>query len=788
MKELSIGAKLAWQIAAYETAESGYRYIENEHLFIGILSLEKVISDAPEKSGYDMNAWQELTAEHSVFKKILRSSGIDQTRMRRSIRKKLGKGNYKRSEKTIHRSEECKSVFKRADALSGLSAKTTTLPIAAAIMENPGDGLKSIFSEFGTDLKELKDNFLSPPEKALARENEEQADKEEPNSYLERYGRNLTQAAKDGKLGPFVGRRNELLQVIQTLARSMKSNPVLVGEAGVGKTAIVEALAVRAVQGKDPQVLSGKKIIELNIGAILGGTKYRGEFEERLTRIIEEVRADSDIIIFIDEIHNLVGTGRVGGSMDAANIMKPALARGDIKCIGATTIGEYRQYVESDPALERRFEKVIVNEPSRDEALDILKGIRPKWEKHFGKKITEKALETAVDLSIRFDIDHHLPDKAIDLVDKAGARVQIPFLSMVQKLPVDDKEPDGADNSVTEYDIAEVVSDKMGLPLEIIKGYLEGISNSRLLELNSFLKGKIIGQDEAIDRISQRLLMAHTGVGKKTGLLSVFLFLGPTGVGKTEMAKSLAEFLFGRGNAFIRLDMSEFEEEHSIAKLIGSPPGYIGYEEEGQLTSRLRSNPYSIVLLDEAEKAHPRVFDIFLQLFDEGRITDSKGRTIDAGNVIFIMTSNLLQSEHQKGKIGFLEQKDAAPDSKPDSEVLKYFRPELLNRIDEQIIFKPLSEDSVRKILIPMIKEISADLIKRYNVSLRFSEEAELFLTEKGYSPEYGVRELLRTVEKYVQMPISNLILSGKLKEHNSWQAVCIDDDGISIIPHELKI
>ena len=709
MKELSIGAKLAWQIAAYETAESGYRYIENEHLFIGILSLEKVISDAPEKSGYDMNAWQELTAEHSVFKKILRSSGIDQTRMRRSIRKKLGKGNYKRSEKTIHRSEECKSVFKRADALSGLSAKTTTLPIAAAIMENPGDGLKSIFSEFGTDLKELKDNFLSPPEKALARENEEQADKEEPNSYLERYGRNLTQAAKDGKLGPFVGRRNELLQVIQTLARSMKSNPVLVGEAGVGKTAIVEGLAVRAVQGKDPQVLSGKKIIELNIGAILGGTKYRGEFEERLTRIIEEVRADSDIIIFIDEIHNLVGTGRVGGSMDAANIMKPALARGDIKCIGATTIGEYRQYVESDPALERRFEKVIVNEPSRDEALDILKGIRPKWEKHFGKKITEKALETAVDLSIRFDIDHHLPDKAIDLVDKAGARVQIPFLSMVQKLPVDDKEPDGADNSVTEYDIAEVVSDKMGLPLEIIKGYLEGISNSRLLELNSFLKGKIIGQDEAIDRISQRLLMAHTGVGKKTGLLSVFLFLGPTGVGKTEMAKSLAEFLFGRGNAFIRLDMSEFEEEHSIAKLIGSPPGYIGYEEEGQLTSRLRSNPYSIVLLDEAEKAHPRVFDIFLQLFDEGRITDSKGRTIDAGNVIFIMTSNLLQSEHQKGKIGFLEQKDAAPDSKPDSEVLKYFRPELLNRIDEQIIFKPLSEDSVRKILIPMIKEIRSE-------------------------------------------------------------------------------
>ena len=465
--------------------------------------------------------------------------------------------------------------------------------------------------------------------------------------------------------------------------------------------------------------------------------------------------------------------------------MKPALARGDIKCIGATTIGEYRRYIESDSALERRFEKIIVNEPSRDEAIEILKGIRPKWEKHFGKKITDKALETAVDLSIRFDIDHHLPDKAIDLVDKAGARVHVPFLSMVQDIKADDEKP-GAVNSdsVTEHTIAEVLSDKMGLPLEIIKGHLEGVSDSRLLELSSFLKGKIIGQDEAIDKVSQRLLMAHTGMGKKTGLLSVFLFLGPTGVGKTEMAKSLAEFLFGRGNALIRLDMSEFKEEHSIAKLIGSPPGYVGHEEEGQLTSKLRSNPYSIVLLDEAEKAHPTVFDLFLQLFDEGRITDAKGRTIDARNVIFIMTSNLLQSEHQKGKIGFLEKDDKVTDSKSDTDALKYFRPELLNRIDEQIVFKPLGEDSVRKILIPMLREISTDLQKRYNVSLKFSEAAELFLAQKGHSPEYGVRELRRTVEKYVQIPVSNLILSGKFKEHNSWLAD-LENESISFIPVE---
>jgi ATP-dependent Clp protease ATP-binding subunit ClpC len=527
-------------------------------------------------------------------------------------------------------------------------------------------------------------------------------------------------------------------------------------------------------------VLSRKRIIELNLGTILGGTKYRGEFEERLTRIIAEVKSDPNIIIFIDEIHNLIGAGSAKGqTMDAANIMKPALARGDIKCIGATTIGEYRRYIESDPALERRFEKIIVNEPSRDEAIEILRGIRPKLEKHFGTKITDRALEAGVDLAIRFDIDHYLPDKAIDLVDKAGARVHVPFLSMVQNIQSDDNNPEefGDGNSVTEHTIAEVVSDKMGLPLEIIRGHLEGISGSRLLDLSSFLKSKIIGQDQAVDRISQRLIMAHTGVGKKSGLLTVFLFLGPTGVGKTEMAKSLAEFLFSRQNALIRLDMSEFNEEHSIAKLIGSPPGYVGHEEEGQLTSKLRSNPYSIVLLDEAEKAHPKVFDLFLQLFDEGRITDSKGRTIDARNVIFIMTSNLMQLGHQKRKIGFLEKNEEAADSKPDSEVLKYFRPELLNRIDDQIVFTPLSEGSVRNILIPILVEISTGLRKRYNVLVRFSERAELFLVQKGYSPEYGARELRRTVEKYVQMPISNLILSGKFTEHNSWLADLENED-----------
>lgn len=472
--------------------------------------------------------------------------------------------------------------------------------------------------------------------------------------------------------------------------------------------------------------------------------------------------------------------------MDAANIMKPALARGDIKCIGATTIGEYRRYIESDPALERRFEKIIVNEPSRDETIEILKGIRPKWEDHFSRKITDKALESAVDLSIRFDTDHNLPDKAIDLVDKAGARIRVPFLSMIQELkPISPPaRKDTSREEVTEYTVAEVLAEKTGIPIEIIKGHLEGISKSRLLELNAFLNTRITGQDEAISRISQRLLMAHTGMGRKSGPLSVFLFLGPTGVGKTETAKTVAEYLFGSEANLIRFDMSEYMEEHSVAKLIGSPPGYVGHEEEGQLTGKLRTKPYSVVLLDEIEKAHPRIFDLFLQVFDDGRITDSKGRTVDAKSSIFIMTSNI-QPEITK-KLGFLAKEEKETEEALLKGVKQFFRPELINRIDEQIVFRPLSEDNVREILKTILNEISGDITERYDVTLECTEEAEKCIAHKGYSPEYGVRELRRTVEKLVQIPLSNLILSGKLKEHKEWRVVFSNDD-ILIQPKELK-
>ena len=779
MKNLSIGANISWQIAAHEAAAAKFQFIEKEHLFIGICSLEKILKLSPDDSGLNPDSLKTLQKENAEIQDLMEKLGLNTAHLRRRLRKKLGSGNYTHTKNVVHRSESCKKVFKHAYELAFSYEQVTCLHLLGAILKEPSGHIMHVLHE--ADVKEdaLLERILSYISKKEPVQ-EKEADSSTP--YLDRYGRDLNKAAREGRLGPFVGRRNELLQVIQSLARSMKNNPVLVGEPGVGKTAIVEALAVRAVQGKDAEVLGGKQIIELNMGSLIGGTKYRGEFEERLTKIIREVSSNPDIIIFIDEIHNLVGAGQGSGSMDAANLMKPALSKGEIKCIGATTISEYRKYIESDPALERRFEKIIVNEPNRGETIEILKGIRPKWEKHFNKKITDKALEAAVDLSIRFDTDHYLPDKAVDLVDKAGARMQVPFLSMMQPGKGVEIKSEGKAGyaEVTELAIAQVLSDKINVPLEIIAGHIEG-KESRLLELNSFLKKRIIGQDEAIDKVSQRLLLAHTGIGKKTGPLAVLLFLGPTGVGKTETAKSLSEFLFGSQSNLIRMDMSEFMEEHSVAKLIGSPPGYVGYDEEGQLTGKLRTKPYSVVLMDEIEKAHPKIFDIFLQVFDEGRITDSKGRTVDARNIIFIMTSNLGHTEQRKKGIGFLEQ-DEESKHEISSEIKKFFRPELINRIDEQIVFQPLGEDDVREILKTILNELSADAEKRYNIKIKITNEAERFISQKGYSQEYGVRELRRTVEKFVQIPLSNLIMSGKLKEHQSWQVVC-ERDVISIVP-----
>lgn len=782
MSSLSFPANLAWQFSANEAAAIS-EFIEPQHILIGIFSLEKISAQEEE---LDPQARQSLQAEQDEIADLLRDFELDATTMRRSLRDALGEGGYKREEKIVHRSPACKGIFKRAAVLAQPTETVTSIHLLAAILEQPNPLVASVFESAGVKVNDVGKRALakiSPtadgkPVKVHAEKNKRS---DEATHYLDKYGRDLTQLAREGKLGQVIGRREELLQIIQTLARRSKNNPVLVGEAGVGKTAIIEALAVRAVEGKDTQVLGDKRIIELNMGALVGGTKYRGEFEERLDHILKEVQAHPDIILFIDELHTLVGAGNVGGSMDAANLIKPALARGELRCIGATTISEYRRYIESDPALERRFEKIIVDEPSRDETIAILKGLRHKWEEHHQARITDAALQAAVDLSIRFDGDHQLPDKAIDLIDKAGARIRIPILSMM----LGDNTVSGTQvmGEVTDMTVARVLSEKIGVPLDVITGQLGGAEKSRLLELEAFLKKRVIGQDDAIERVCKRLIMAHAGLAERKGPLAVFLFLGPSGVGKTELARSLAEFLFGSESDMIRLDMSEYMEEHSFSKMIGSPPGYIGHEEEGQLTGKLRTKPHTIVLLDEIEKAHPRIFDLFLQVFDDGRLTDSKGRTADAKSAIFIMTSNLGGS-NDFSRLGF-DHSDADEEERLEEErlksqlreVAKHFRPELINRINEQIIFKSLGMDDVRKILKPMLEEIQHSLEKQYQVTLVIDEQAEIFIAQEGYDPKYGARELRRAVEKLVQIPLSELILAGKLKKGAQWQLAQLGKD-----------
>lgn len=792
MANLSIGSSIAWQIAAVEAGISQQQYIEKEHILIGILCLEKKIQYDEEKSvGHPA---QDLQYEYNTLLDVLGGFEIDPRNLRRDIRGRIGSGNFRHNEKVIHRSEDCKRLFERAADLAKETSEISCLHLLGAILEEPGRVIGAALRFIGIEPGVLRASALASADQKrrvstnLVKKNDDGRGVGAPVApFLDRYGRNLTREAEEGRIGPFIGRRKEILQLIQTLARSSKNNPVLVGEPGVGKTAIVEALALRIAEGKDAHMLAGKRVIEINVGALVGGTKYRGEFEERLARIIAEVRANPEIILFIDEIHNLVGAGRTEGSMDAANLLKPALARGEIRCIGATTIGEYRRYIEQDPALERRFEKVIVNEPSPAEALEMLRGIRPKWEKHHKVRIIDKALDAAIELSIRFDTDHQLPDKAIDLVDKGGARTRIPLLSMMQGLKkegpqnVAGHDMNDSTPEVTEFTIAQVLSEKVGVPLEIISGHLKGVGRSRLVGLEAALKKRIIGQDEAIKQVCQRIVMSYAGLANRRGPLAVLLFLGLTGVGKTELAKSLAEFLFGNENQLIRFDMSEYMEEHSMSKLVGSPPGYVDHEEEGQLTSKLRTRPHSVILFDEIEKGHPRIFDLFLQLFDEGRLTDSKGRTVDARNVIFIMTSNISAEGHAR-EMGFRAQDTKEIDSPMIQEVKKRFRPEFINRIDELIVFQSLSEESVRRILHPMLDEICGNLEKHHKVKLQIGEEVERFVAQAGYNPQYGVRELHRTVEELIQAPLSSLILSGEIKQHTSWQIVR-KDQGLSIIP-----
>jgi ATP-dependent Clp protease ATP-binding subunit ClpC len=733
--------------------------------------LEKVI-EVEEIDAVDREA---IASEVEVLAATLERLNLEAATLRRRLRGLTGVGDTNHHGRPVSRTPECKDAFRRAKEVAGGSI--TALALLVSLLERSDDAIRAALGKSDVSPAMLRDELLKIDLREVGAGNEKTS-----TPTLDQFGRDLTRLAVSGKLGPVIGRRHELLLLLQTLARRSKNNPVLVGDAGVGKTAIVEALAIRAAAGKDKAVLDGKRIVELNMGALLAGTKYRGEFEKRLTHILSEVKRNPNVVIFIDEIHTVMGAG--GGSdqpLDAANMLKPALARGELRCIGATTPAEYRRHIEADPALERRFEKVLVGEPTREETLEILRGLKPKWEEHHQVRILDESLEAAVDLSLRFDTEHRLPDKAIDLVDKAAARTRVPILSAMAP---EEGGPITSGGSVygdvTSEAVAYVLAEKRGIPPDRVMEGLEGSSASRLLELESFLEKRLIGQAEAVHRVAQRLRLAHSGMKTRRGPMAVFLFLGPTGVGKTEMARLLAEFLFGSSSELVRFDMSEYMEEHSVSKLIGAPPGYVGHDTEGQLSLHLNRRPYSVVLLDEIEKAHARIFDLFLQVFDEGRLTDSKGRTADARHVVFVMTSNLGVGKEPLG-FGAGEEESIRVELILE-EAQRWFRPELWNRIDEVVCFRPLAETDTIRILRPWIQAIGEKLREQHGVSLTVTPAAEAFIARAGYSPSLGARELQRTLERLLQVPLSDLILSGKIKRHKDWKLV-YEEGGVYLLP-----
>ncbi|MEG4325939.1 ATP-dependent Clp protease ATP-binding subunit [Microcoleus sp. herbarium5] len=645
---------------------------------------------------------------------------------------------------------------------------------------------------------------------------------------LEEFGTNLTKLAAAGKLDPVVGRENEIERVIQVLGRRTKNNPVLVGEPGVGKTALAEGLAQRIVNRNVPEILEDKQVISLDMGSLIAGTKFRGEFEERLTKIMAEIRAAGNIILVIDEIHTLVGAGAIQGSMDASNMLKPALARGELQCVGATTLDEYRKHIERDAALERRFQPIKVGEPSVAETIEILYGLRSAYEQHHRLTISDAALEAAATLSDRYINDRFLPDKAIDLIDEAGSRVRVmnsqtpPEVKELKKqLPAVTKEKDAAVREqdfdkagklrdreleieaeiaeatinksqlktspiVTEEDIAHIVANWTGVPVS----KLTESESELLLHMEDTLHQRLIGQEEAVTAVSRAIRRARVGLKNPNRPIASFIFSGPTGVGKTELTKALATYFFGSEEAMIRLDMSEFMERHTVSKLIGSPPGYVGYDEGGQLTEAVRRRPYTVILFDEIEKAHPDVFNMMLQILEDGRLTDAKGRTVDFKNTLLIMTSNIGSRVIEKGGGGLgFEFAESAADgqynrvrSLVNEELKQFFRPEFINRLDEIIVFRQLNREEVKQIADIMLQQVFSRLTEQ-GITLSVTERFKDLLVTEGYNPSYGARPLRRAIMRLLEDVLAEEMLSGKLKEGQK-AIVDVDENGqVKVLP-----
>ena len=632
-------------------------------------------------------------------------------------------------------------------------------------------------------------------------------------SALDKFGRDLTQAAKNGEIDPVIGREKEIQRVIQILSRRTKNNPVLIGEPGVGKTAVAEGLALEIAKGNVPEILKDKRVVSLDLTGMVAGAKYRGDFEERIKAAIDEVKKSKNTILFIDELHTIVGAGAAEGSADAANILKPSLARGDFQVIGATTLNEYRKYIEKDAALERRFQPVKVGEPTPEQAVQILKGLRDSYEAHHKVKITDEAINAAVTLSSRYIADRYLPDKAIDLIDEGASKVRLASLTSpdnVKELEdeiadyekekasaineqdferaarlrdeqkelqtkLDDakkkwqEQQKGNSGEVTAEDIAKIVSEWTGIPVV----QLTKEESERLLNMENVLHERVIGQSEAVTAIAKAIRRGRVGLKDPKRPVGSFIFLGPTGVGKTELCKALAEAMFGDENAMLRLDMSEYMEKHTVSKLIGSPPGYVGFEEGGQLTEKVRRKPYSVVLFDEIEKAHPDVFNMLLQILEDGRLTDSQGRTVDFKNTIIIMTSNVgarLITEKQSS-LGFNSENENVEESEKKDikelvtgELRKVFRPEFLNRVDDIIVFNKLNKDEIKQIVVKMLKTLENRLDKM-NIKISFTDNAISEIADKGFDENYGARPLRRAIQNEIEDPLSEQMLEGKVKD-----------------------
>ncbi len=799
-------AERAITFSQQSAVELGHNYVGTEHILLGLV-----------KEGTGVAA------------RVLQAQGITEEKILREIDELIGRGDTV-GDTPVGFTPRTKRVlelaFKEARRMG--QGYIGTEHLLLGIMKEGESVAVRIMMDLGVDPQKLLNELVKILNEETPGSNGSPKSSSTSSSTptLNQFGRDLTDMARDGKVDPVIGRDKEIERVIQILSRRTKNNPCLIGEPGVGKTAIAEGLAQKIVEGNIPEILSDKRVVTLDLSSMVAGAKYRGEFEDRLKKAMEEIRKAGNVILFIDELHTIVGAGAAEGAIDASNILKPSLARGEIQVIGATTLNEYRKHIEKDAALERRFQPITVGEPSKEEAVEILKGVRDKYEAHHRVKITDDALEAAVRLSDRYITDRFLPDKAIDLIDEAASRIRLKSFTappdikdMEERVERLSKEKEDSircqefekaarirdeeqklknelekvkdqwhqknqtrTDTVTEDEIADIVASWTGIPVK----KLAEEESERLLKMEDTLHNRVIGQDEAVKSISKAIRRGRVGLKDPKRPVGSFIFLGPTGVGKTELCKALAEAMFGDEKSMIRVDMSEFMEKHSVSKLVGSPPGYVGYDEGGQLTEKVRRKPYSVLLFDEIEKAHPDIFNILLQILEDGRLTDSQGRVVDFRNTIIIMTSNVgARTITEPKRLGFSAAKDESAKNYEDmksnvmSELKKTFRPEFLNRIDDIIVFHPLTEDNIREI-VRLMTDVLVKRLKANEIDLEIGEDVLMHLAKKGYDPLFGARPLRRAIQSMVEDKLAEEMLEGKVKAGDSI-SISMEDDKIVV-------